>query len=115
MESCTIEQWLIRSPAFGTDERVAEGEEVELVNVVVALGVAGDAEVSCRFSITASVKIYLMISFAMKFLLSSPLFFCEQTVVIWKEAGSPAQCCGFTSTLTNRTFDKRKPHGRGPV
>jgi hypothetical protein len=73
---------LIRSPAFGTDERVAEGEEVELVDVVVAVGVAGDAEVSCRFSIIASVKIYLMISFAMNFLLSSPLFFCEQTVVI---------------------------------
>jgi len=48
---------LIRTPASGTDETVAEGEEVELVDVVVALGVAGDAEVSCRFSITASVKI----------------------------------------------------------
>ena len=73
---------MIRTPAFGTDEKVAEGEEAELVDAVVAVGVAGDAEVSCRFSITASVKIYLMISFAMNFLLSSPLFFCEQPVVI---------------------------------
>jgi hypothetical protein len=69
---------LIRTPAFGTDEKVAEGEEAEVVDVVVAVDVAGDVEVSCRLSITASVEIYLMIE--------SLGIFCSRLLCSWLSA-----------------------------
>jgi len=49
---------LIRTPASGTDEKVAEGKETEVLDGVVAVAVAGDGEVSCRFSSTASVEAF---------------------------------------------------------
>lgn len=53
----------MRTPASGTEARVAEGE---VLDAAVAVAVAGDVEVSCRLSSTASVKTFSMISFVMR-------------------------------------------------